>query len=65
MLTHFLSACALLFVLEGIIPFTMPQQWKTLLQKIIDQDERMLRISGFISMLVGVALLTIVHQFAD
>ncbi len=65
MLISFLSACALVFVLEGMIPFIMPQQWKKLLQRVIHQDERVLRISGFFSMLVGVILLTIVHQFAN
>lgn len=65
MLINFLSACALVFVLEGIIPFSMPQQWKRLLQRIVEQDDRILRISGFFSMLVGVILLTIVHQFAN
>ena len=65
MLVNFLSALALVFVLEGIMPFAFPTRWKKLLKKIVKQDERVLRISGFFSMLVGVIVLTIVHQFAD
>jgi uncharacterized protein YjeT (DUF2065 family) len=38
---------------------------KRLLRKIIEQDEKVMRITGFFSMLVGVILLTIVHQFAE
>lgn len=65
MIVNFLSAVALLFVFEGIIPFTSPERWKRLLRKIIEQDEKVLRITGFFSMLVGVIVLTIVQQFAE
>lgn len=65
MIINFLSAVALVFVFEGLMPFTSPERWKRLLRKIIGQDEKILRVTGFFSMLVGVILLTIVHQFAE
>ncbi|MCP0914071.1 MULTISPECIES: DUF2065 domain-containing protein [Legionella] len=65
MLISFLSALALVFVFEGIMPFIAPEKWKKLLLKIIIQDERALRIFGLFSMLMGVVLLTIIHQFAE
>lgn len=65
MIVNFLSALALVFVFEGLVPFTAPERWKKILRKIIEQDEKVLRIMGFFSMLVGVILLTIVHQFAE
>ena len=65
MVVSFLSAFALVLVFEGLMPFGFPERWKRLLNKIITQDEKALRISGFISMLVGVFLLTIIHQFAE
>ncbi len=65
MLNNFLSALALVFVFEGIMPFALPEHWKKLLRKNIAQDEKVLRISGFFSMLVGVIILTIVHQFVQ
>ncbi|MDI9819254.1 MULTISPECIES: DUF2065 domain-containing protein [unclassified Legionella] len=65
MLVNFLSAVALVFVFEGLMPFASPSRWKKLLRKIIEQDEKVLRITGFFSMLVGVILLTVVHQFVD
>lgn len=64
-LISFLSALALVFVFEGLMPFAFPEKWKKLLLKVIAQDEKVLRIFGFISMLVGVILLTIIHQFAE
>ncbi len=64
-LINFLSALALVFVLEGLMPFGFPKRWKHLLSKVIIQDERILRIIGLLSMLAGVILLTIVHQFAE
>lgn len=64
MMINFLSACALVFVLEGMIPFAFPEQWKKLLAQVIKQDNSVLRISGLFSMLVGIILLTIVRQFA-
>ncbi|KTD14448.1 DUF2065 domain-containing protein [Legionella israelensis] len=65
MIINFLSALALVLVLEGLMPFASPERWRSLLRKIIEQDEKTLRIAGFFSMLVGVALLTIIHQFSD
>lgn len=62
---NFLSAIALVFVFEGLMPFSSPSRWQKLLRKIIEQDEKILRITGFFSMLVGVILLTVVHQFAE
>jgi uncharacterized protein YjeT (DUF2065 family) len=64
MIINFLSACALVFVLEGMIPFALPEQWKKLLVRVIKQDNNVLRISGLFSMLVGIVFLTIIHQFA-
>lgn len=64
MIINFLSALALVLVLEGIMPFACPDCWKKFLFKIMEQNEKVLRISGFISMLAGVILLTVIHQFA-
>lgn len=65
MLISFLSAVALVFVFEGIMPFAFPVAYKKMLLKVIGQNERVLRISGFISMMAGVVLLTIIHQFIE
>jgi uncharacterized protein len=65
MLVNFFSALALVFVIEGMLPFAFPKAWKRFLISVIGQEEKVLRISGLISMMAGVLLLTIVHQFAE
>lgn len=65
MFVSLLSALSLVFVIEGLIPFAWPKRWKKFLKKIVAQDEKMLRISGFLSMMIGLILLTVVHQFID
>lgn len=65
MLVNFLSALALVFVFEGMMPFAFPEKWKKFLLGISLQNEKVLRIAGLCSMLAGVILLTIVHQFAE
>lgn len=65
MLVNFLSALGLVFVFEGVMPFAFPERWKKLLKKIIAQDEKTLRMTGFLSMMLGVAILTLVHRFVD
>ena len=52
-----LAAIALLLVIEGILPFLSPQALRNTLQQMIKLDDRTLRLIGFGSMLVGVALL--------
>ena len=65
MLINFLSAFALVLVLEGILPFAFPEKWKQLMLKLAFQNERVLRLYGLFSMLAGVLLLSIIHQFAE
>lgn len=65
MLVNFLSALALVFIFEGIMPFLSPEKWKIFIARILTQDDKVLRLMGFISMIVGTILLTIIHQFAD
>ncbi|WP_338516199.1 DUF2065 domain-containing protein [Candidatus Legionella polyplacis] len=45
--------------------FIFSEKWKRSLQKIINQEEKTLKIVGFISMLIGVFLLTIIHQLFE
>jgi uncharacterized protein YjeT (DUF2065 family) len=56
-----LSALALMLVLEGILPFLSPETTRRTLQTASQLDNRGLRITGLVSMLVGVALLYLVR----
>jgi uncharacterized protein len=58
--TDFVAACALFFVLEGIVPFLNPGGMKRALSKLLEIGDRELRIAGLGSMLVGVAILFLV-----
>ncbi|MGH8398750.1 MAG: DUF2065 domain-containing protein [Gammaproteobacteria bacterium] len=52
-----LTAVGLMLVIEGIMPFLSPRNFKHTLAAVIQSNERVLRIAGLVSMLAGVALL--------
>ncbi len=56
-----LIALCLVFVIEGIMPFVSPGQWRQALLLLIQMDDRKIRIMGLTSMLIGTALLYLVH----
>jgi uncharacterized protein YjeT (DUF2065 family) len=57
----FLTAIALMLVIEGILPFLNPAGLRRTLLLLAEQDDRALRVMGLISMVAGVILLYIVH----
>jgi uncharacterized protein YjeT (DUF2065 family) len=61
MWTELLSAIALVFILEGIMPFLNPNWIKRVFLAASQLDNTSLRFVGVSSMLVGVVLLYIVR----
>lgn len=61
MWTELLSAVALVFVIEGIMPFLNPDGFKKMFAMVIQMESRHLRIMGLSSMILGVVLLTIIR----
>ena len=57
-----LTACALVLIIEGILPFASPKTLRNVWQNISTMSDQALRIMGLVSMLVGVVLLTIFRQ---
>ena len=57
MLVPFLSALGLMLVMEGIMPFLNPRGFRRTLAAVVQADDKVVRVVGFLSMLVGVALL--------
>ena len=55
------TALSLVLVIEGILPFLSPGRWCALAAILAGVDDRTLRITGLVSMLVGTALLYLVH----
>ncbi len=51
------AALALVFVLEGILPFMNPSGLRRVLAKVLTLADRDLRIAGLGSMIVGVLIL--------
>ena len=61
MLEFFLVSFALVFVLEGVLPFLSPRTWRHLMQQMMMQSDTALRVCGLMSMLIGLGLLYLVH----
>ncbi|WP_455376314.1 DUF2065 domain-containing protein [Kaarinaea lacus] len=59
---NLLMALALLLVIEGLLPFLNPAGFKQAMQMISQMNEKQLRISGFVSMMVGVVIMYIVNN---
>jgi len=56
-----IAALCLVLVVEGILPFIKPDSWRRMMTVVAKQPDSALRTMGFVSMLVGVALLYVVR----
>ncbi len=54
-------ALCLMLVLEGILPFLYPRRWRETIVQLAQLSDRQLRIVGLSSMLLGTALLYLLH----
>ena len=54
-------AIALVFIVEGMLPFISPNRWRTMLVMVEQMDDRMIRNVGLGSMLFGVIILYLMH----
>ena len=54
-------AIALVFIVEGLLPFVSPDLWRRLLAMVANMDDRVIRYVGLGSMLFGIILLYFVH----
>ena len=57
----FLVALALVFVIEGLLPFAAPEAMRRMMLDVARQTNRSLRVAGLLSMASGVALLYFVN----
>lgn len=58
-LSDLLAALALVFVLEGLLPFLNPERYRRMLTLAMRMDRQTLRFMGLTSMTIGVPLLYI------
>jgi len=54
-------ATALLLVMEGIVPFMSPVMMRRALVMMAAMDDRAMRLTGLVSMVLGVVILYIVR----
>ena len=57
----FYGALGLVFVFEGFLPFVLPRVWRQMMQNMLMQNDKTLRVFGLISMLIGLAILYLVR----
>jgi len=55
------AAIALVFIIEGMLPFISPDRWRKLLAMADQMEDRVIRNIGLGSMVFGVIVLYLVH----
>jgi hypothetical protein len=58
-----MTAIGLVFILEGILPFAVPDFWRKMIGIISQQNNRSLRFTGLFCMLVGLVIVFLTHIF--
>ena len=54
---YWLIGLALMLVIEGIMPFLFPAQWRDTFRRLVQLSDGQLRFIGLTSMLAGLLLL--------
>ena len=54
-------AVALIFVIEGMLPFLAPSRWRNMVKVMAEMDDRTMRSMGFFSMVLGLGLLYLIN----
>jgi len=57
-----LAACALVLVIEGLLPFFSPSSWRRLFEQATRLSDGQIRFFGLSSMLVGLVMLLVFWQ---
>lgn len=57
----FLAACALVLVLEGILPLIAPRMWRDAFRRLTDLSDGQLRFIGLVSIGIGVITLMVIR----
>lgn len=60
MLEYWLLGLAMMLVVEGLLPFLMPELWREAFRKLVVLSNGQLRYVGFIAMLAGLLLLYLI-----
>lgn len=55
--TTLIAAIALLFIMEGILPFVFPEFWRKMMSEATQLSEMQLRVMGLVSIIIGMLIL--------
>ena len=55
--TTLIAAIALLFIMEGLLPFVFPNFWKRMMREATELPDTQLRMIGLVSITVGMLVL--------
>jgi uncharacterized protein YjeT (DUF2065 family) len=53
----FLAACALVLVLEGLLPLVAPRTWRNAFRRLVELTDGQLRFIGLLSVALGMLAL--------
>ena len=57
----FLAACALVLVLEGLLPLLAPRSWRNAFRFMTELSDGQLRFIGLLSVAIGVLTLAVFY----
>lgn len=57
-------ALGLMLLLEGVIPFLFPRQWRDTFNRITRLSDGQIRFLGLVAVLCGVVTLTLVRYYS-
>jgi len=57
----FLAACALVLVLEGLLPLLAPRAWRDAFRRLTELSDGQLRFVGLISIAIGIIVLLVMY----
>ena len=61
MLESFVAACALVLVLEGMMPLLAPRVWRDAFRRVTEVSDGQLRFFGLASVLIGGVILAMTY----
>lgn len=54
-------ALGLMLLLEGVLPFLFPKQWRDTFNRIVQLSDGQIRFLGLAAILCGLLILTLIH----
>jgi hypothetical protein len=54
-----IGAMALLLIIEGLLPFLSPKQWRAVFERALQLSDGQIRFIGLMSLLSGLAMLLV------